>query len=46
MVTHRVVTEATYILTYSSVVSIYSVCLYLLIAELNDLDIMACGVNN
>ena len=39
-------TEATSSLTYSSVISRYSFCLELLIAGLNDLDIMTCDVES
>ena len=39
-------TEAPVALTYSIVVSRDSVLLSLLIAELNDLDVMACDIGN
>jgi hypothetical protein len=46
MVANGAMTEAPASLTYSSVVSRDSVRLAFLIAELNDLDIMACDVGN
>ena len=46
MVENRAITEAPLSLTCYSVVSRYSVCLALLIAGINDLDIIACDIGN
>ena len=46
MVANRVMTKVTSIPTCSSIVSRYSVDIEFLIAELNDLNIMACDVVN
>ena len=43
---NREMTEAPLILTYSSVVYRYSVCLALLVSGINDLYIMACDIGN
>ena len=42
----REMTEAPLILTYSSVVDRYSVCLALLVSGINDLYIMTCDIVN
>ena len=45
-VNHGSKTEAPFSLTYSSVVSRESVQLELLVAVLNDLDVMTCDIGN
>ena len=44
MVENMVTTEVTLIINYSSVVSMESVRLALVIADLNELDIMTCDI--